>query len=325
MARHDSLFRFVLQDPARAGNWLRSVLPRPMWERIHWASLTPASARFVRDTLRSDEVDLLFRVRTHDGLGIWILIEHKSSAVRVLDQVGRYVFELRRHAPFAGGPIPAAVLPVIVYHGDAPLPFAPTASAPAAPIATGAELVAALEPRIQAFAEDLSASSEQDLLGRELDDATRLAFLCLCVLRRLPPDGVIAALHRWRDLLVTIDRDRDSGARVLRAVAWYCLAQTEVATTALRDAFEALLNRPDDFIMSTAERIRREGFERGVLEGETRGEARAQVETLLSLMARRFGPLASPVTARVRSASPAEVERWLGRILDADGIDSLLA
>ena len=66
-------------------------------------------------------------------------------------------------------------------------------------------------------------------------------------------------------------------------------------------------------VMSTADRLRAEG----------RAEGRA--ETLLQLLAARFGAVTTTTTNRVRSASLADLERWTLRVLDARTIADVFA
>jgi hypothetical protein len=42
-------------------------------------------------------------------------------------------------------------------------------------------------------------------------------------------------------------------------------------------------------------------------------------------LTRRFGPLAPEVVARVRAASPAQLEAWCDRVLDAVDLAAALA
>lgn len=320
--RHENLFRLVMRDPARAGAWLRTVLLQGTVKVIDWRSLAPAAEKLVRDTLRLDEVDLLFRARFIDGAPLWILVEHKSSLDRITDQLGRYVFELRRTLPFPGGRLPVPVLPVVAYHGESPMPLRfPPDVLFADPDASTEEVVEALEPELPIFVDDLIERGERGILETPLDAATKLVLLCLGRLGQFAPGDVPAALLRWREVIVAVDRDESAapGQDILRGVMWYCLTRTDAATDALRDTFETLLNRPDDYIMGTAERIRREAYE----QGEAQGEARGRADVLLRLFARRFGAPGTGVAERVRSASTTDLDRWIERILDVTTADEL--
>ena len=78
-------------------------------------------------------------------------------------------------------------------------------------------------------------------------------------------------------------------------------------------AIEKHLQRPEETIMSTAERIRREGRTEG------------RTDTLLRLLNRRFGLLPAGTEPRLRSASAAELDRWTDRILEAKTLAEVFA
>ncbi len=67
------------------------------------------------------------------------------------------------------------------------------------------------------------------------------------------------------------------------------------------------------------EKLRKELLRKGRQEGLREGQAAA----LLRQLTRRFGPLGEPLTERVRTASSAELERWLDNILDARTLDEV--
>jgi hypothetical protein len=71
------------------------------------------------------------------------------------------------------------------------------------------------------------------------------------------------------------------------------------------------------FMLTGAEQL----VERGRAEGRVEGQA----EFLLILLRVRFGEVTPDVVARVRSAEPAEFERWAARILTATDVAALFA
>lgn len=77
----------------------------------------------------------------------------------------------------------------------------------------------------------------------------------------------------------------------------------------------------------------RRGFERGLEKGREQGrgegigqgieQGRSQI--LLELLAHRFGALDEAIIARVKSGSPADVDRWARRVLDARTLDEVFS
>jgi flagellar biosynthesis/type III secretory pathway protein FliH len=62
-------------------------------------------------------------------------------------------------------------------------------------------------------------------------------------------------------------------------------------------------------------------FEEDFREGVKQGEAKM----LMRALEHRFGALSHAVTARVMGASIEDIERWLGRVLDAASLDDVFA
>lgn len=106
-------------------------------------------------------------------------------------------------------------------------------------------------------------------------------------------------------------------------------------------AFTRNLEHTSNPIMTTAQRIRSEGISQGlsqgitkgitqgisvgISQGITQGITQGSAATLLRLLARRFGPLPDHVATRLHTATPAELERWTDRLLDAPDLASLFA
>jgi predicted transposase/invertase (TIGR01784 family) len=69
------------------------------------------------------------------------------------------------------------------------------------------------------------------------------------------------------------------------------------------------------------EKGRAEGIEKGRAEGIEKGRAEGMAALLTTLLALKFGPLPSAVTARLTSASDAELVSWSERVLMAQSLE----
>jgi hypothetical protein len=137
----------------------------------------------------------------------------------------------------------------------------------------------------------------------------------------------LRAFERWADLLRSVDRDSGppSGRDAIAAVACYALCVVEVPHRDLHATFERLLQRPEETIMSTAEKLRGEGFAKGHAEGHAEGRAVGRAETLLRLLHRRFGTLPDQTAERVHGATIDDLDRWIDRVLDAGSLADVFA
>lgn len=69
------------------------------------------------------------------------------------------------------------------------------------------------------------------------------------------------------------------------------------------------------------ERLLNEGIQKGVQKGRQEGE----LNVLLRLLTRRFGPLDAATEQRLQETSSEELERWADNILDAASLDEVFA
>ena len=77
-------------------------------------------------------------------------------------------------------------------------------------------------------------------------------------------------------------------------------------------------------MLTTAEKLRREGRREGEARGEARGKAQGKREALLLLLRQRFGRVPAAAAARIEGAGAAELDVWFGRVLSASSLSDVL-
>ena len=311
---HDDLFHFSFQQLRHAAAWLRWLLPAAVARAIEWASLRPAPEKLRGHAPRLSVADLVLGAKRCGDLGpVWFVVEHKAHRdPEVERQLLRYAVHLGDRARGDLGPAP--VVAVLLHHGDQPF----LGGAPA-----GDDPFAAWQPQLRFIVDDLQRETEASLRARRLTPLGTLTLLCLRFLRGQSGAETLQSFERWGDLLRAVDRDDGprSGRDAIAAIACYALCVVEVPHRDLHEAFERLLQRPEETIMSTAEKLRREGFAQGRAEGEAMGRA----ETLLRQLEKRFGALPAGTAERVRASTIADLDRWLDRVLDARALADVFA
>jgi len=75
--------------------------------------------------------------------------------------------------------------------------------------------------------------------------------------------------------------------------------------------------QPEETIMSTAEKLKREG--------EARGEARGRAEVVTKQLTKRFGVLPKDIVDRIKVADTTTLDRWAERLLDAKTLEQVFA
>ena len=316
---HDTLFHSTFGRARHARGLLQSRLPGGVAVVVDWMSLRPAPERIDSLDLRLHTADVVHCAELLLDLSIYFLLEHSSVLVRALRQkLLRYAVHLGR----AGH----VLVCLVVYHGSQPWREFQGSDARwlGLPVEARAALVA-LQARLDFLLIDLTAMAAADFRNPAYTPLAQLTLLCLRFLRGYDPAAALDAVDLWADLLRAVDRDPADGADAVEQIACYFLRTTDVVPEQLHAAFERVLQRPEDTIMSTAERLIREGEVRGEARGEVRGELRAMARKLLDLVARRFGPVPDVLVGKVQNATVPDLDRWFDRVLDAATLDELFA
>lgn len=304
----DDLCHFTFQHPRHAVPWLRSALPHPFRTRIDWSSLRAAPEKLRGGSLDLSVADAVFDARTTDDEPLRILTEHKAQRDPAAEQqLLRYAVLLRERSTRRGAPVP--IVTVLLHHGERPY---------AAP-ASAAHWLRPWQPHLPIVVDDLSQTTETAIRARGMTPLGTLTLLCLRFLRAASAETAIAAFERWGDLLRETDQDDGppDGHEAIAAMGRYALLVVDVPPRTLRDTFERLLQRPEETIMSTAEKLRAEGRMEGRVEGRT--------ALLLLLLKRRFGELPQGILDRVHAAGVPDLERWAERVLDARSLEEVFA
>lgn len=169
-----------------------------------------------------------------------------------------------------------------------------------------------LLPRFRFVLDDLTIAPVSALCERALTPAARV----LLVLLKIAAGNrslAIEMLPLVQDLQMIVSAP--GGIEVLEWVVTYILSVGETSDTELGPVFNRLGPDAKEVIMSTAERLR--------AEGEARGEVRGRAETVLELLALKFGSLPEDVAAVVRAGSAEQLRGWAARMLEAASLDEV--
>lgn len=312
---HDTLFHSTFGRARHARGLLQSRLPAAAAVAVDWVSLRPAPERIDSLDLRLHTADVVHCAELLVDLSIYFLLEHSSVLVRALRQkLLRYGVHLGRSGHL--------LVCHVIYHGSQPWrEFHGTDAHWRGLSAEARAALVALQARLDFLLIDLTAMSEADFRHPAYTPLAQLTLLCLRFLRHYDPAAALGAVDLWADLLRAVDRDPEDGADAVEQIACNFLRTTDVVPEQLHAAFERILHRPEDTIMSTAERLIREGEARG----EARGEVRAMARNLLRLLVRRFGPVPDSIAQKVQNATLVELDPWFDRVLEVASLDELFA
>jgi hypothetical protein len=316
------MFKAAFSRPCHARGLFRELLPRPLARRLIWSTLRLESGIVVGDDdLDEQRMDLVYSVRAgHRRILIYVLAEHQSTVdrwmvFRLLCYLVAIWKSFRAQHPRALKLPP--ILPLVVHHSPtgwtAPVAFEDLLDADAELLdAFGAHL-----PRFRFLLDDLSVQSDAALRSRS----------------RMTPGGRVAILalkHGRAPIAVRIqalspDARAPSARDVLALVLRYILETSGVEPARLRGLLARQVGRKEaEKMLSTAEKLRREGRREGRSEGERAGERKGKRDTLLLLLRQRFGRLPAAVVARIGKSDAAELDAWVGSVLTAASLDEVL-
>jgi hypothetical protein len=336
---HDHFFRGVFCDPAHAAALLEAVLPPTVLARLDMATLRPKPGTFADRRLRGRRTDLLFDVSL-DGQEtlVFVLVEHQSTsdplmAVRVhgyLARIWEQWLDEQSDDEESGPPrrVPAIVA-VLVSHAIGGWSGPTTLTDAMALSAEERVRLRPLLPELRLVHLDLTRRSDARLVRRNAPPFARLGLL---LLKHGRSADLLGRMQGWKALLWRVWRQK--GPEAFERITRYTLTVADIPLKELGDLVErAAEPEAREVVMTTAERLRREGREQGRSEGREQGRSEGRKEgrkegrsdVLLRLLTARFGALDVRVVERVQSARDEQLDGWIDRVLVAGSIDEVLA
>ena len=299
-APHDAFFGAVFSIPEIAAAYLRERLPADIVELLADEPPEKIDSRIIGESFQRSHGDILLRAPLAGGGSACAMLEHKSHPdTGVFGQLARYQRGGWSHcAEEDEGP--AAVIPMVVYHGVAAWDL------PAA-LAEWNQMDAALLPyaqRLNCLFHDLSQGSLLEL-ARDRDLRA-----CLAALR-----GAYRSDEFSDAEIREIFRDLRIGA--------------------LKDFVAGYINNvwaaPDERVEAVMQSLFPEQWEvvvesfaqRCVNKGMALGRAEGKAEVIASQLQSRFGPLPPTAASRIAQGSAEELDAWAIRALNAPSVDAV--
>jgi hypothetical protein len=304
MAEQDHAYKLLFSHAEMVRDLLEGFVKEEWLSQLDYASLEKVGSSFVSDDLRERRDDVVWRVRWgEDWIYLYLLLEFQSTvetymAVRILTYVGLLYQDLiRARQLFADGQLPP-VLAIVLYNGAARW------RAPedlAALLQPGPRALERYQPRIRYLLIDEGRYGEDELLS----------------LRNL-----VAALFRLEN-----SRSEREVLLVVRSLLEW-LNQPEQAS--LRRAFvvwinRVILGRTSGGPVESVEDLQAMGtlIEARMHEWEQEWLREGAAHVVQRQLRRRFGELPDWATARLREASPEQLDRWAERLLEVDRLEAL--
>lgn len=328
MGHHDAFFKYSFGAPEHAAGELRSILPADLASKIDLESLDVVPGSFVDDELAERHVDLLFRTRLHVGSTayVYLLLEHQSEPDalmpwRILVYMIRIWQKHLRESPDARS-LPL-IIPLVIHHGEQGW-TAPRRLHELFDDLDVHPFLGSVLPDFELLIDDLVHRDDAELRARPLPAVAKLT---LWVLRDARIDGRLAEhVRAWTEELrqVASAPDLDGFIALMRYIA---NVGGRATFEEIRSAIAREVPHEEAAMITAAESFRQEGFELGKTEGKLEGKAEGVLEGMRVMVRRafetRFGTAPHAFTARVASASEAELSRLLERVVVAASRDEI--
>lgn len=263
---NDAFFKGVFSNPAHAAVFFQGHLPPALVEATDWSTLQPMPGSFVRQDLQQAHSDLLYSVNCAGrDMFLYLLFEHQTSVdpqmpLRLLDYICKV---LLKHAQEHGLPLPP-VIPFVLHQGPERWTVSPE-------FADLFDLPPALRdvllPCLPKFRHELFDLTQHDPASEEAHALMRV----ILNLMKAAREQRLMEFFEWlgkSDAAVVLVRDHEL-LRFCLVYAWNANADLDV-----EEVSRHLLRQPElnETMMTTAQRLRKEGRMEGIQEGRQEGQ-----------------------------------------------------
>ncbi len=313
---HDALFKAAFAAPADAAPLLRELLPHAVREAVAWETLDRETPSLVDPRLADRHGDLLFsvRIRTGEAGRVYLLLEHQSTGdtampLRALSFQTRIWERCRTEQPHDRLP---PVIAVLVSHVRGGWTVARSLDELLDPAVVEIPGLAGLVPRCAMIVEDLAHRTNDDLKARPLAAFQQLALWLLRDAR--DPARLLDNFDAWSAELIEVQAGQERGGidRFAVLITYLFRVVDPVTLDELRAKLRKLGPGPEEAAMTIAEYLHEQG--------RAEGRAEGRIDTLRRQLVFKFQSLDGASEARLKTATPEMIDRYLQRVLIADSL-----
>ncbi|WP_067667683.1 Rpn family recombination-promoting nuclease/putative transposase [Nocardia miyunensis] len=313
---HDALFRSIMQRDGQLAGELQIALPPELVMRIDWSVWRYIPNDLVAPGLECRQTDLFVETR-FDGAEalMYIHVEHQSRPDPLMTfRMGEYMFGHWRQYVDRSEKVPTSlpvILPVVVNSGPRNQPWRYSTQF-ADMFALAEDARAALTrylPTFDIIVDDIAAISLDELAKRPIPAAALLVFALHKSASKNPDlvQTLAPVIEKFQNL-----ENEPGGMIDLRDIIGYIVEVGDIDDDDFVELIDQFGPRAKEVAVTTAERFRAEGLEKGRVEGLT--------QSLLSLLTAKFGDVPTDVEDHIHAADPDQLQSWTLKILSATTI-----
>lgn len=334
---HDSLFKTTFSVPKNATPAFQMFLPEKISALLEIEKPEVEPGSFIDDELVERSTDILYKVpfrHQHGGKKpamayIYLLFEHQSTVEKWMSfRLLRYMvriweYYLKTNPKAEKLPL---IFPLVLYNGESPwsaaMDFHGLMEAPQETLAAFNVYI----PQFHYFIESLSKRDTRALLGEAM---VRLTIKFMKYIREV---HLLDLIPSWSDELEEVYQNDITGLNYFLQIVKYVIENRNFSEEEVVRVFSRIGKNSQEIIMTLAERLRKEGEEKGrdegLKEGEEKGlkkgEEKGRRQTLLKLIELKFGPPTEATKKNIQTATTEQLECWTAYILTIDSVEDLL-
>jgi len=259
---HDKLFRETWSDLASARSFLQNYLPGKVLDVARLDTLEICKDSFIEPDLKDYYSDMLYRVEFGESPGyIYFLFEHKSFPDRNIHlQLLEYMVKIWRLGQKQGGfGKLSIVVPLVLYHGRSKWRINENfLSGFNGPVESLVEYI----PDFRYVLYDLSEYSDDEIKG------TVMARVTMLLLKHVFEPDLADRLPDIFSLLKELSKKK-TGLQYFESLVKYVFSHVDDITVDKMQAIvhNALLEDKGEYIVTLAEKLRKQGLEQGLEQG----------------------------------------------------------
>ncbi len=298
---HDAFARETLSYKDNAACFFRGILPKDMGKRLDFGNLQEEKTSYTDKDLSAYFSDVVYECGYKGSvLKLVLLFEHKSFVpVFPYSQLLQYILNIWKRALKQNKPIPI-VLPIILYHGKRKWETRPLH----AYLSGDTDLFARFIPGFEYILVDLSKIQDRHIMA--LFNNNPAVKLWLLVQKYIYLEE---ALMNNLDSFFSPDIvyfTLEEGLQFIESFCRYVFKATKIDHAAILRNIPMLPDSAKEVIMTTAEKLRKQGKQEGKQEGLEEGAKKAKLEDARKMVAKGY-----PIDdiCEITSLSRDEVEK----------------
>ncbi|QWF71873.1 Rpn family recombination-promoting nuclease/putative transposase [Methylomonas paludis] len=328
---HDSSYKALFSAPELVRDLILGFIPDEWLHSLDYSTLEKVPGSYVSEDFKQREDDVVWKIKVGgQWLYLYLLIEFQSSvdkymSLRMMVYQGLLYQDLIKSGEVLSDGLLPPILPIVLYNGQ--------------PRWTAATDIFDLIPPVPGLVEQFKPKAKYLLIDENAYNDSDLASLknLVAAVFRIEHPGSPQAMQQLITMLTDWLSDRPDLRRMfalwIRATLMrkpeYAILLPQVhdlqeLNTMLAQKLEewALAYKAEGMEQGLEQGLE-QGIEKGIQTGMQKGLQKGETLSLQKLLAKRFSPIPAEITAKIATASLADIECWFDKALDADQLSDI--